>query len=112
MQAFGQVGEDSRPLVLGRLAHEALVGAPGDGLVYHFRNEGDEWTAVQRLAEPVQSTFRTAAFGETRTVGCPQPMVQLDDRPQGVAQGRAGQVLVRPLAAVGPPPNGDVPAPR
>ena len=44
-----------------------LVGAPGDGgVVLHFiEDESGAWPLVQRLAEPVQTTFRPQSFGET-----------------------------------------------
>lgn len=45
-----------------------LVGAPGDGHVFHFIADGNEWTQVQRLAEPMQTTFWVMGFGETLTM--------------------------------------------
>ena len=47
---------------------QALIGAPAVSEVLHYADVGGVWTAVQRIAEPVQTTFRDGYFGETLTL--------------------------------------------
>lgn len=43
---------------------QALVGAPVAGTVYHYSEGVDGWSLVQRVTEPVQSSFSDDWFGE------------------------------------------------
>lgn len=51
---------------------QALVGAPLANAVYHFIEGDDGWSLAQVVAEPVQSHFTDAYFGET--------LARFDDR--------------------------------
>ncbi len=44
---------------------QALVGAPNANVVHHYLEQDGEWSQVQRVAEPPQTTFRERYFGET-----------------------------------------------
>lgn len=43
----------------------ALVSAPVDNEVFMFREDGGDWSLVQRIVEPRQSQFSNRGFGET-----------------------------------------------
>ncbi|MEX0900631.1 MAG: hypothetical protein WD081_08095 [Gammaproteobacteria bacterium] len=43
---------------------QVLVGAPVEGVVYHYLEGDDGWSLVQQVTEPVQSSFSDDYFGE------------------------------------------------